>query len=105
MAALILMARFGCSSWSRTSSGRRHGIDAERFAALSWRRTAFALLALACAACNGEEDVTHSASACANEMFSAYNARVMEQCVAVCRRCERGTTVTCSTSCTLKGAR
>ena len=105
MAALILMPRFGCLSWSRTSSGWRHGIDAERFAALRWRRAAFALVALACAACNGDEDVTRSVSTCANEMFAAYNARVMEQCVAVCRRCERGTTVTCSTSCTLKGAR
>ena len=29
----------------------------------------------------------------------------MRQCVAVCIACERGVTTTCSTSCTLKGAR
>jgi hypothetical protein len=29
----------------------------------------------------------------------------MKQCVAVCIACERGVVTTCSTSCTLKGAR
>lgn len=66
---------------------------------------AFIALALACGACNGEEDVTGSTNRCANELFKSYNPRVLEQCVAACKQCERGTTVTCTTSCTLKGAR
>jgi hypothetical protein len=75
------------------------------FAALRWRRAACALLAVTCAACNNEDDVTGTTSRCASELFSSYNPKVMEQCVAVCKRCERGTTVTCTTSCNLKGAR
>jgi hypothetical protein len=68
------------------------------------RRIACALLALACGACHADDDVTGSTK-CANEVFKSYNPKVLEQCVAVCKQCERGTTVTCSTSCNLKGAR
>jgi len=62
------------------------------------------MLALACGACNGEEDVTGTTSRCANELFKSYNPKVLEQCVAACKQCGRGTTITCTTSCTLKGA-
>jgi hypothetical protein len=44
-------------------------------------------------------------SACATNLYANYNPLNMEQCVNVCLRCERGVMTTCSTSCTLKGAR
>ena len=55
--------------------------------------------------CSPTEEVTGSIHAkCASELFAAYNRKVMNQCVAVCIKCDHGTTTTCSTSCTLKGA-
>jgi hypothetical protein len=61
--------------------------------------------ALVMVSCSPAEDVAESIHAkCANELFAAYNRKVMNQCVAVCIKCDHGTTTTCSTSCTLKGA-
>jgi hypothetical protein len=37
--------------------------------------------------------------------YTSFNPRDMTQCVAACKACDHGNTVTCSTSCTLKGAR
>jgi major membrane immunogen (membrane-anchored lipoprotein) len=55
--------------------------------------------------CSREDDVTGSIhNKCATELYSAFNPKAMDQCMAVCLRCDRGTTTTCSTSCTLKGA-
>ena len=57
------------------------------------------------ASCSPAEEVTGSIHAkCANELFTSYNRKVMNQCVAVCLKCDHGSTITCSTSCTLKGA-
>jgi ferritin-like protein len=50
-------------------------------------------------------DVTGSVDACARNLYTPYNPKDMKQCVAVCIACERGVVTTCSTSCTLKGAR
>jgi hypothetical protein len=56
--------------------------------------------------CSPEEEVTGSIhSRCAADLYGSYNPKVMDQCVAVCIKCDRGSRVTCSTSCTLKGAR
>ncbi len=53
-----------------------------------------------------EQDVTGSIhNKCAADLYSGFNPRAMDQCMAVCLKCDRGTTTTCSTSCTLKGAR
>ena len=62
--------------------------------------------ALVMTSCSPEQqDVTGSIhNKCAAELFSQFNPKAMDQCVAVCRKCDRGTTATCSTSCTLKGA-
>jgi hypothetical protein len=49
--------------------------------------------------------VTGSINDCARKLFTPYNPKNMKQCVAVCIACESGVTTTCSTSCTLKGAR
>jgi hypothetical protein len=63
------------------------------------------LMAVVLASCSQENETTGSTNACAAKLFSPYNPKIMEQCIAVCVRCDRGTVTTCSTSCTLKGAR
>ena len=62
-------------------------------------------MAFAVVSCSPEGEVTGSASKCATDLYSAYNPKVLNQCVAVCIRCDHGNTNTCTTSCTLKGAR
>ena len=55
--------------------------------------------------CSPQDEVTGSVqNKCASELYPAFNPKVMDQCVAACIKCNRGTTTTCSTSCTLKGA-
>jgi hypothetical protein len=69
-------------------------------------RSATVLFALAFAAtsCSPEQEATGSVNKCATDLFSSYNPKVMDQCVAVCKKCDHGITSTCTTSCTLKGA-
>ena len=68
---------------------------------------AIILSAAALAACTPESnnDVTGSVGNCVRKLYSAYNPKDMKQCVAVCIACERGVMTTCSTACTLRGAR
>jgi hypothetical protein len=65
------------------------------------------LMAAACVvlSCSPDAEVTGSINKCAADMFSAYNPKAIDQCVAVCIKCDHGVMTTCSTSCTLKGAR
>jgi hypothetical protein len=61
--------------------------------------------ALLMISCSPEQDVTGSIhNKCATDLYGAFNPKAMDQCMAVCLKCDRGTTTTCSTSCTLKGA-
>jgi hypothetical protein len=53
----------------------------------------------------GSTDAAPNANACAAKLYSSYDPKNFEQCVDVCLRCQRGVTTTCTTSCTLKGAR
>ena len=64
------------------------------------------LLALAyvLGACSPEGEATGSINSCASQTVANYNPKILDQCVAACKKCEHGTTTTCSTSCTLKGA-
>lgn len=67
-----------------------------------------AVLPAAClllVSCSPEPEVKDSINACVAKLYSAYNPKALDECVDVCIKCERGTTTTCSTSCTLKGAR
>ena len=66
---------------------------------------AIVLSAFALAACTPDNDVTGSVGACVSRIYSPYNPKDMKQCVNACLSCERGVTTTCTTSCTLKGAR
>jgi hypothetical protein len=69
------------------------------------RVLALIMSAFMTAACSQEQDVTGSTPFCEMRSYSSYNPRDKNQCVAACKACDRGTTVTCSTSCSLKGAR
>jgi hypothetical protein len=62
-------------------------------------------IGLLLASCNQESDATGSTNSCASNLYPSYDPKVRDQCVDVCMKCERGTRVTCSTSCMLKGAR
>ena len=64
-------------------------------------------MALFITACSQQEPDTTAAATddCARNLFPSYNPKIYDQCVAVCKKCERGITTTCTTSCTLKGAR
>ena len=69
-------------------------------------RSIVAILALMIVAgCQQETDVTGSTTnSCAINLFPSYNPKSLDQCLAVCSKCGRGTTITCSTSCKLRGA-
>jgi hypothetical protein len=69
------------------------------------RTTALLVSLIVLAGCNQDTETTGSTSSkCVMELFPSYNARNLNQCVAACLKCDRGSTTTCSTSCTLKGA-
>jgi hypothetical protein len=42
---------------------------------------------------------------CAKQRYANYNPKNMNQCVDVCITCGKGTMTTCSTSCTMRGAK
>jgi hypothetical protein len=66
---------------------------------------ALASVTLLLVACSPQGEATGSTNKCAASLYPAYNPKVLEQCVAVCMKCDQGTPTTCTTSCTLKGAR
>ncbi len=68
------------------------------------RFVAVILFALMTAACDQEQDITGSTPPVCPLRNYSYNPRDMNQCVSACKTCDHGTTVTCTTSCTLKGA-
>jgi hypothetical protein len=78
----------------------------KRFAVLVATTSALGLLILgALGGCSPESDTTGAISSCARDLFPSYNPKIMDHCVNACKKCDRGTTITCTTSCTLKGAR
>lgn len=52
-----------------------------------------------------EAPLSKEMQACAAKLYSTYNPKNLEQCMAVCQACGKGVKATCSTACTLKGAR
>jgi hypothetical protein len=70
------------------------------------RSAAIALiLGLGAASCSPDPEVAASTNKCATDLHPSYNPKARDQCVDVCIKCFNGNTVTCSTSCMLKGAR
>jgi len=63
------------------------------------------LLATLLTGCSNEPEYSDQQRACIMKLYSSYDAKQMSQCVNVCKSCMGGSTVTCTTSCNLKGAR
>jgi hypothetical protein len=57
-----------------------------------------------CSPSSQDGEYTDQQKACIAQRFPVYNAKKLDQCVDVCRACMNGNTVTCTTSCKLKGA-
>jgi hypothetical protein len=91
------------------SSGRPRGTGAPvaplKFGGRMNRTRAIIALALLLAACSPGGQETKAANKCATDLFPSFNANDLKQCVPVCIKCENGAVTTCTTSCTLKGAR
>jgi hypothetical protein len=64
-----------------------------------------ALLASLICGCSQPEEMPPEVRACAARLYVNYNPKNMDQCTAVCIACAKGVTTTCSTACTLKGAK
>jgi len=62
------------------------------------------LLAVGLSACSQEIDYTPEQRSCISQRYSSYDPKQLNQCVDVCRLCMKGNTVTCNTSCRLRGA-
>jgi hypothetical protein len=75
----------------------------KRFAVLVAKISVLGVFALG--GCSPDPDTTGAISNCVRDLFPTYNPKIMDQCVNACKKCDRGTTTTCTTSCTLKGAR
>jgi ferredoxin-like protein FixX len=65
---------------------------------------AMVLIVLTTAGCQRDSDLTGSTETCPARRYSTFDPKDMRQCVNACLSCDRGTRVTCTTSCTLKGA-
>jgi hypothetical protein len=63
------------------------------------------LAAMTLTGCSNEPEYSDQQRGCIAKLYSSYDAKQMSQCVNVCKSCMGGNTVTCTTSCNLKGAR
>jgi hypothetical protein len=63
-----------------------------------------ASVALGLVSCSKEAEYSDQQRACIAQRYNVFDARKLDQCVDVCRICMNGNTVTCNTSCKLKGA-
>jgi hypothetical protein len=51
------------------------------------------------------EEPSEAVQACISRLYSPYNPKDLNQCTAACMTCSAGVRTTCSTSCSLRGAR
>jgi hypothetical protein len=56
------------------------------------------------ASCSQEVEYSDQQRVCIAQRYMIFDARKLSQCVDVCKSCMNGNTVTCNTSCKLKGA-
>lgn len=68
------------------------------------RLVCLTVLAVGLAGCSQEMDYTPEQRSCIAQHYASYDSKQLNQCVDVCRLCMRGNTVTCNTSCRLRGA-
>jgi hypothetical protein len=62
------------------------------------------VMAVGLASCSQEAEYSDQQRACIAKRYQDFDARKLDQCVDVCKACMNGNTVTCNTSCKLKGA-
>jgi hypothetical protein len=67
-------------------------------------RGGLVVLALGFASCSREVEYTDQQRLCIAQRHTTYDAKQLSQCVDVCKACMNGNTVTCNTSCRLRGA-
>jgi hypothetical protein len=65
---------------------------------------AVAVLAFMLIYWRGQADYSDQQRACIARRYEKFDVKNLSQCVDVCQACMTGTTVTCTTSCKLKGA-
>ena len=63
-----------------------------------------AALAFGLVSCSKEVEYTDQQRTCIAQRYQNYDAKKINQCVDVCKVCMNGNTVTCNTSCRLRGA-
>jgi hypothetical protein len=63
-----------------------------------------AALAFGLVSCSKEAEYTDQQRICIAQRYQNYDAKKINQCVDVCKVCMNGNTVTCNTSCRLRGA-
>ena len=63
-----------------------------------------ALTSVIAVACTPEAGQTEQQRDCISRLYPNYSPRQLVQCLAACKSCLGGNTVTCSMSCKLKGA-
>ena len=56
------------------------------------------------AACSQEAEYTDQQRICIAQRYHAYDSKKLDQCIDVCKACMNGNTVTCNTSCKVRGA-
>ena len=56
-------------------------------------------------ACSQEPEYTPEQKLCIASHYAAYDPKLLNECVDVCRLCMKGNVVTCNTSCRLRGAK
>jgi hypothetical protein len=62
------------------------------------------LAAASAAACSKELEYTDQQRACIARRYTSYDRKRIDQCVEICKACMNGNTITCNTSCRLRGA-
>jgi hypothetical protein len=79
----------------------RPGERAVRLRRLLW----LMMLAAGLSACSQEPEYTPEQKLCIASHYAAYDPKLLNECVDVCRICMKGNVVTCNTSCRLRGAK
>src|SRR5579863_737711 len=86
--------------WGQAIQPRAFGERAVRLRSLlSWTA-----LAIVLAGCSKEIEYTSEQRACIAQHYTNYDESKIDQCVGVCKACMKGNSVTCNTSCRLRGA-
>lgn len=95
------------SDTGSTAKAEKHGRSGMIRGVILLMSTVVCLLIVAFAVMRslGNAEQPQASLACATKLYSTYDPKNLEQCMAVCMACSAGVKTTCSTSCKLRGAR